>query len=31
MVREVAKLGGDVSKFVPESVLIAFEQKFNIK
>ena len=31
LVREVAKLGGDVSKFVPESVLIAFEQKFNIK
>ncbi|MFC0821022.1 pantetheine-phosphate adenylyltransferase [Moraxella marmotae] len=28
LVREVAKLGGDVSKFVPESVLQAFEQKF---
>ena len=31
LVREVAKLGGDVSKFVPESALMAFEQKFNIK
>ncbi|OAV32617.1 Phosphopantetheine adenylyltransferase [Moraxella catarrhalis] len=31
LVREVAKLGGDVSKFVPESALMAFEQKFNTK
>ena len=31
LVREVAKLGGDVSKFVPKSALMAFEQKFNIK
>lgn len=28
LVREVAKLGGDVSKFVPDCVLMAFEQKF---
>lgn len=29
LVREVAKLGGDVSKFVPESVLAAFDKKFH--
>ena len=29
LVREVAKLGGDVSKFVPPAVLTAFGQKFN--
>ncbi|OOS02467.1 Phosphopantetheine adenylyltransferase [Moraxella cuniculi DSM 21768] len=28
LVREVAKLGGDVSKFVPESVQLAFQNKF---
>ena len=28
LVREVAKLGGDVSKFVPLSVLMAFKKKF---
>ncbi|WII95387.1 pantetheine-phosphate adenylyltransferase [Moraxella haemolytica] len=28
LVREVAKLGGDVSKFVPPCVLAGFEQKF---
>ncbi|MFA9486823.1 MULTISPECIES: pantetheine-phosphate adenylyltransferase [unclassified Moraxella] len=28
LVREVAKLGGDVSKFVPPCVLVGFEQKF---
>ena len=28
LVREVAKLGGDVSKFVPLSVLTAFKKKF---
>lgn len=28
LVREVAKLGGDVSKFVPPSVLTAFKKKF---
>lgn len=28
LVREVAKLGGDVSKFVPTSVLTAFKKKF---
>ncbi|WP_066803330.1 pantetheine-phosphate adenylyltransferase [Moraxella oblonga] len=28
LVREVAKLGGDVSKFVPPTVLKAFKQKF---
>lgn len=28
LVREVAKLGGDVSKFVPPAVLDAFGQKF---
>lgn len=28
LVREVAKLGGDVSKFVPPTVLEAFKQKF---
>lgn len=29
LVREVAKLGGDVSKFVPSAVLTAFSQKFS--
>lgn len=28
LVREVAKLGGDVSKFVPAAVLRSFQQKF---
>lgn len=29
LVREIAKLGGDVSKFVPPCVLDGFAQKFN--
>jgi pantetheine-phosphate adenylyltransferase len=29
MIREIAKLGGDVSKFVPPGVLQAFDKKLN--
>ena len=31
MIREIAKLGGDVNKFVPPCVLQAFDKKLNIK
>lgn len=31
LVREIAKLGGDVSKFVPSCVLTAFVDKFSVK
>lgn len=31
MIREIAKLGGDVSKFVPDCVAQAFTQKLNVK
>lgn len=31
MIREIAKLGGDVSKFVPDCVAEAFTQKLDVK
>lgn len=30
MIREIAKLGGDVSKFVPDCVAEAFTQKLDL-
>jgi pantetheine-phosphate adenylyltransferase len=31
MIREIAKLGGDVTKFVPPCVAKAFAKKLNVK